>query len=107
MLGSGSNERTRSRKVPAINRLRRGNLEADITLRRVIDEVTADPCRRRQRGACREIPSVSEQGEAVGVLKHARLTMTITDVIFAAFLQCETKAYLLGEGVPGSQSDEG
>jgi predicted RecB family nuclease len=31
--------------------------------------------------------------------------MTTTDVIFAAFLQCETKAYLLGEGVAGARSE--
>ena len=33
--------------------------------------------------------------------------MTTTDVIFAAFLQCETKAYLLGEGVTGTRSEVG
>jgi predicted RecB family nuclease len=33
--------------------------------------------------------------------------MTTTDVIFAAFLQCETKAYLLGEGVTGTWSEAG
>src|SRR5215469_2173266 len=31
--------------------------------------------------------------------------MTTTDVIFAAFLQCETKAYLLGDGVRGARSE--
>ena len=33
--------------------------------------------------------------------------MTTTDAIFAAFLQCETKAYLLGEGVTGTRSEVG